>query len=100
GVGDIGVPALADEISKPALAAIWRGLVGHAGEPAAVPHQEWQPASAVLRQEVLHVHLLDLILAVRVHLRGYAAGCEPVLLDRLAAKPDAPPADVERAHVA
>src|SRR5262249_39139592 len=100
GVGDVGVPALADEIGKPAFAAVRRGLVGRAGEPAAGPHQERQPASAVLRQEVLHVHLLDLILAVRVYLRGHAAGCEHDLLDRLAGDLDDPPADVERAHVA
>src|SRR5258705_8558220 len=31
GVGDIGVPTLADEISEPTFAAVGLGLVGHAG---------------------------------------------------------------------
>jgi hypothetical protein len=65
-----------------------------------VPHQQRQPALAVLRQKVLHVHLLDLIFAIGVHLRGHTAGCEHDLLDRLAGDLDHSPADVERTHVA
>jgi hypothetical protein len=65
-----------------------------------VPYQERQLALAVLRQEVLHVHLLDLIFAIGVHLRGHTAGCEHDLLDRLAGDLDDPSADVERTHVA
>jgi hypothetical protein len=99
-VGDVRVPALANEIIEPPVAAIGLGLVGDAGEPAAVPQQERQPALAVLRQEVLHVHLLDLVLAIRVHLRRHAAGCEHDLLDRLARDIDDAPSDMERSHVA
>jgi len=66
----------------------------------AVPQQQRQLALVVLRQEVLHVHLFDLILAVGVHLRGHAAGREHDLLDRLTGDLDDSPADVERTHVA
>ena len=45
-VGDVGVPALADEEVEPAFAAVRRGLVGDAGQPAAVPHQQRQLALA------------------------------------------------------
>src|SRR5262249_32832253 len=100
GVGDIGVPALADELVEPAFAAVRRGLVGHAGEPAAVPHQERHLALAGLRHAVLHVHRRHLILAAGVHLRGHAAGREHDLLDRPAGDLNDPPADVERTHVA
>ena len=64
-----------------------------------MPQQQRQPALAVLRQEVLHVHLLDLVLAVRVDFRGHAAGREHDLLDRLAGDLDDTPADMERTHV-
>jgi hypothetical protein len=99
GVGDIGVPALADEIGEPAFAAIRLGLVGHAGQSAAVPQQERHFALAVLRQKVLHVHLLDLILAVGVHLRGNAAGREHDLFDWLAGDLDHAAANVKRTHL-
>src|SRR5207244_9472754 len=49
-VRNIDVPSLADEHVEPAFAAIRRGLVTRAGEGAAVPHQERQPALAILRQ--------------------------------------------------
>ena len=100
GIGDISVPALADEIGEPALAAIGLGLVGHARQSAAVPQQQRQLALAVLRQEVLHVHLLDLILAIGVHLRGNAAGREHDLFDRLTGNFDDTAADMKRTHFA
>jgi hypothetical protein len=83
----------------PAIAAVGLALVGHAGQSAAVPHQERQLALAALHQEVLHVHLLDLVCAVRIDLRRHAAGREHHLLDRLAFDLDQPAADVERTHV-
>ena len=100
GVGDVDVPALADEQVEPAFAAVGRGLVGDAGQPAAVPHQQRQLALAVLRQEVLHVHLLDHELAVRIELRRRTAGHAHDLSHRLAADLGDPPADMERAHAA
>jgi hypothetical protein len=65
-----------------------------------MPQQQRQLALLVLRQEVLNVHLLDLVLAVRIDLGRYAAGREHDLLDRLAGNLVQPPADMERAHVA
>src|SRR5262249_61808639 len=56
-VGDVDVPALADEQVEPTFAAVRRGLEGHAGETAAVPHQQRQLALAMPGQKVLHVHL-------------------------------------------
>ncbi len=99
-VRDVHIPALADEHGEPALAAVRLGLVGHAGQAAAMPHQQWQLSLTVLRQEVLHIHLLDLIGAVRIDPRRDAAGCEQDLLDRLSRDLDDAPADVERAHIA
>jgi hypothetical protein len=96
-IGHIGVPSLADEIIHPAFAAVRLGLIGYAGKAAAVPQQQRQPALAVLRQKVLHVHLLDLIAAVGVHLRRHAAGREHHLLDRLAGDLHQPAAHMERA---
>ena len=64
-----------------------------------MPQQERQLALAVLRQEVLHVHLLDLVGAVGIDLRRHAARREHDLLDRLAGDLDQPAADMERAHV-
>src|SRR5258707_4540541 len=100
GVGDIGVPALANEIREPSFTAVRLRLISDAGQSAAVPQQQRQLALAVLWQKVLHVHLLDLVLAVGVHLRGNAARCEHNLLDGLPADRDDAPADVERAHIA
>ncbi len=74
GVGDIHIPSLADEHVKPAFAAVGRGLVRYAGQAAAVPHQERHLALPELGQEILRVHLLDLILSVGVELRGRPAG--------------------------
>src|SRR4051812_25561617 len=99
GVGDVAVPTLADEIGEPAVAAVGLGLVGDSREAAAVPQQQRQPALAVLRQEVLHVHLLDLVLAVRVDFRGHAAWREHDLLDWLAGDLDDPASHMERTHV-
>jgi len=65
-----------------------------------VPHQQWQLALALLRQEVLHVHLLDHVLAVRVELRLRAAGLAHDHAHRLAADLGHPAANMERAHAA
>ena len=96
----VDVPALADEEVHPAFAPVRRRLVGDAGQPAAVPHQQRQLALAVLRQEVLHVHLLDHVLAVRVELGERPAGLAHDLAHRLAGDLRDAAADVERAHAA
>src|SRR5688572_27590826 len=91
-------PALLDEIVEPALAPVGRGLVSDPAQAAAVPHQERQRAALVLRDEILHIHLLDLIDAVGIDLRGHAARREYDLLDGLARDRVLAPAHVERAH--
>jgi hypothetical protein len=65
-----------------------------------VPHEQRQLALAVLHQEILRVHLLDLIGPVRVHLGRHAAWREHDLLDRLSTDFDVAAADMERAHIA
>jgi hypothetical protein len=65
-----------------------------------VPHQQRQLALAVLRQEILYVHLLDHVLAVRIELGERAAGLAHDLADRLAGNLRDAPADMERAHAA
>ena len=99
-VGDVDVPALADEQVEPTFAAVRRGFVGHAGETAAVPHQQRQLALAVPGQKVLHVHLLDHELPVGVEFRRRAAGDPHDLPHRPATDLGDASADVERAHAA
>jgi len=99
GVGIVNVPTFADEHIEPALTAVGRALISGAGETAAMPHQQRIFSLAVLRQEVLHVHLLDLVLAVRVDFRGHAAWREHDLLDWLAGDLDDTASDMERTHV-
>jgi hypothetical protein len=65
-----------------------------------VPHQQRQLALAVLRQEVLHVHLLDHVLAVGIELGGRPAGLAHDRPHRLAADLGHAAADMERAHAA
>ncbi len=69
-------------------------------EPTAVPHQERQFPFAILRKEILRVHVLDMIGAVEIELRCRPARDALDLLDRLARHDDLAPADVERSHVA
>jgi hypothetical protein len=64
-----------------------------------VPHQQRHFSATVLRQDVLHVHLLDQVTAVGIDLLGAAAG-QRDLAHRLAGDLDHAAADVERAHVA
>ena len=97
-VRDIDVPALAHEQIEPALAAVGSRLIGHAGEAAAVPHQHRHLALSILRQDVLHVHLLDEVGAILIELLGRAADRD--LAHRLAFDLDQTSAEVERAHVA
>jgi len=52
-----------------------------------------------LRQEVLHVHLFDLIKAVRIDLGRNTAGPEHNFLHRLAGNLNDTSADMERAHI-
>jgi len=99
-VGVVDAPALAQEIIQPAFAAVRRGFPGDAGQPAAVPHQKRIGAAFVGRQEILHIHLLDLVGTVRIDLRRNAARREHDFLHRLATDFDEPPADMKRAHVA
>jgi hypothetical protein len=65
-----------------------------------VPHQQRQLPPGLLLQEILHIHLLDLVHTVRIDLRGHAARREHDLLHRLPGNLDLPPADMERADVA
>jgi hypothetical protein len=60
-----------------------------------VPHQQWVFALAVLRQKVLHVHLFDLIKAVRIDLGRDTAGPEHNFLHRLAGNLHDTSADME-----
>src|SRR5262245_15485044 len=71
-----------------------------ASEPAAVPHQQRQLAFAVPRQEILHVHLLDHVLAVGIELRLRTAGLAHDHPHRLAADLGDPAADMERTQAA
>src|SRR5215468_11502784 len=95
GVGVVDVPAFADEQIEPAFAAVRRGLVGGAGKPASVPHQQRIFALAILRKEVLHVHLFDLIKAVRIDLGRNTAGPEHDFLHRLPGNLNEASADME-----
>jgi hypothetical protein len=65
-----------------------------------VPHQQRQLALALLRQEVLHIHLLDHVLAVRIELGERTAGLPHDLAHRFPADLDHPATDMERAHAA
>ena len=65
-----------------------------------MPHQQRIFALAVLRQEELHVHLLDHVLAVRVELGERAARLALDLAHLLAAHFRDAPADMKRAHAA
>src|SRR5262249_9170326 len=56
-IGDVHVQALADEHGEPAFAAVGLALVGHAREPAAVPHQKRHLALAGLPPEILPLTL-------------------------------------------
>src|SRR4029077_5385203 len=71
-VGVVDAPALAQEIVQPAFATVGCGLPGYASEPAAMPHQERIDAVFVAGQEILHIHLLDLVGAVRIDPRRHA----------------------------
>src|SRR5262245_35799740 len=51
-VGDVSVPALADEIAEPAVAAVGLGLVGHAAQPALGPHPPRQLALRGCRWDI------------------------------------------------
>ena len=99
-IRDIDVPALAHEHVEPAFAPVRRALVGDAGQAAAVPHQQRQLALALLRQEILHVHLLDHVLTVRVELGQRTTGLAHDHAHRLATDLGHPAADMERAHAA
>ena len=65
-----------------------------------MPHQQRILALAVLWQEILHIHLLDHVLAIRVELGHGAAGLTLDLAHLLAAHFRDAPADVKRAHAA
>src|SRR5688500_96293 len=91
-------PSLLDEVVEPALAPVRRRLVRDACQSAAVPHQERQRAALILRNEELHIHLLDLVDAVGVHLGRHAARREHDLLDWLARDPVLAPAHMEGSH--
>jgi len=71
------------EHGEPALAAVGLGLVGDAAEPAAVPRSTAAIFLAVLRQEILHIHLLDLIGAVGIDLRRTPPGVNTTFLEPL-----------------
>src|SRR5690606_24504126 len=59
-------PAATEEVIQPAFAAVWRGLVRDPGQTAPVPKQQGQAALLILRDKVLHIHLFDLVCAIRI----------------------------------
>src|SRR4030095_9966155 len=97
-IGVVDRPAPLDEVIEPALPAVGRGLESDAGETTAVPHEKRQCPAPALRDEVLDVHLLDLVDTIRVELGGHAAGRKHDLLYRLPRNRVLAPADVKRAH--
>jgi hypothetical protein len=64
-----------------------------------VPHQQRIGTLVVCRQEILHIHLLDLIRAVGIDLCRHSAGREHDLPHLLARDCDKTPTDMKRTHV-
>src|SRR5260221_4585700 len=100
-VGDVDVVAGFEEKLLPAGPAIRLGFPGDAREAAAVPHEQRILGARIRPKQlhVLHVHLLDLEIAVRVDLERRRAGCEDDLLARQPGERGLPAADVKAADL-
>ena len=96
-VGDVGVVAGVEEELLPARLAVRLGLPRHAGQSAAVPQQQRHAALRLRQLHVLHVHLLDFELAVRIDLQRRRAGREHDFLGGQSAQRLGASADVEAA---
>ena len=98
-IAHINRPALPKKIMLPAFAPIRCGFPTHAGQAAAMPHQQRKPPARRVRDHVLRVKRADQIGAVGVNLGRHATRGEQHLTRGLIRDGDFPPADVKTAPV-